>query len=362
LPADLLDKSVSVAEILVNTLFNATMTSSNPGGVCTCTRGGFAIICGAFATGITGITKHVSLLFALWQQVAKEGQRGGNFTDAHELVCVEAMLETVVAFLRYCSELLLSVPDALSRTSLLLEDVLPLLLPDGRLGKTEAIPAAIGHLDGAKAAILESFAWLPPGSYPMVADSVFEFAATHVQKAIEKDVACSILRSLVSSEDVVLDATSLCRATTFGQVGGARDLENDIITLKSEVASHNDREAVIHLLKNSKETMSDKTNFHGSEVLGVIISENSSEKAPTPLHEVGTWRRPAMPSNCAKVRLIDASIQAFAATFTLKSGKEQQDALQLLESLLPPPHLSGQRSALVDQARRGKVSFLVGWN
>ena len=356
LQVEMLDTSVSVAEILVNSLFNETMTANNPGGVCTCVKGGFSIICGAFATGAAGITKYISLLFGLWQKVIKEGTRGGRFTDAHELVCVEALLESAVAFLRYGSELLLSVPDALSRTSLLLEDILPLLFPTGRLGKTQSIPAAVGHLDSAKAAILEAFSWLPPGSYPMVADDVFGFAAANIQRAIENQVSCSILRSLVSNEDVVLDVTTFSRAASPGQVGGAQDLENDIITLKSEPASHNDRESVIHLLKNTKQMRPDDLEFRGSQVLGMIVAEHSSEEPPTALHEVGTWRRPAMPSCSAKVRLVDASIQAFAATFALKSGKEQQNALQMLESLLPSAHIPIPRATLADQSRRGKVS------
>lgn len=359
LPIELLNMAVSVAEVLVNTMFNEKMTNTNPGGVCTCVRGGFGIICGAFATGTSGVTNHLTLVFGLWQKIAKEGQRGGKFADAHELVCVEAMLESAVAFLRYCSELLLSVPDALSRTSLLLEEVVPLLFPSGRLGKTQSIQAAVSHLDSAKAAILEAFAWLPPGSYPMIADSVFEFAAANIQYSIESEVSCSILRSLVSTEDAILDATNFSRASCPGQAGGAEDLENDIIALQSQPASHSDRESVIHLLKNTKQMRPNDVEFRGSQVLGMIIAENSAEKPPTALHEVGTWRRPAMPSCSAKVRLVDASIQAFAATFTLKSGKEQQYALQMLESLLPPAHLTTSRSALTDQNRRGKVGLLL---
>ena len=61
----------------------------------------------------------------------------------------------------------------------------------------------------------------------MIADSVFGFAASHIQLSIQNDVTCSILSSLISKEDAILDAVSFGRATTFGQVGGARDLENN---------------------------------------------------------------------------------------------------------------------------------------
>ena len=355
LPTELIDRSLSVAEILANTLFNEIVTGSNPGGTCDCVKGGFAIICGSFAAGVEGIKKHIPMIFSLWQKLVKGGSRAGHFEDADELVCVKAMLESVVAFLRYSSELLLTVPDALAKTCVLLEEILPWLFPDGKLGRTQKIRAAASHLDSAKAAILEAFAWLPPGSYPMVADSVFDFSASNIQTAIANEISCSILRLLVSNEDVILDSMSFSRATNPGQVGGAIDLENDLITLTAEIASHSDRESVLHLLKNTGSIDVHDSEFLGSQVLGTIVVEDSTERAPTPLHEVGTWRRPVIPSCSAKVRLVDASIQAFAATFTLKSGKEQQMALQMLESFLPPAHLQSQRSGVTDQGRRGKV-------
>ena len=77
----------------------------------------------------------------------------------------------------------------------------------------------------------------------MIADSVFGFAASHIQLAIQNDVTCSILPSLISKEDAILDAISFDRARKVGQVGGARDLERDIIALTSEVAHHGDRES-----------------------------------------------------------------------------------------------------------------------
>lgn len=349
LPTSLLDKAVSVAEILVNTLFNDIMCNANPGGVCTCVRGGFGILCACLATGTGGTLKHIDLIFSLWQKVVKEGQRGGNFKDAHELVCTEAMLQNVVCFLRYCSELLLSVPDALSKTTFVLEGVLPLLSQKGRLGQTEGIAAAQSHLYGAKAAILEAFSWLPPGSYPIAADDVFAFAAGHIQRAVEADTICSVLQSMLSKEDKILDATTFSRATRPGQAGGANDLENDIITRLSETAAHNDRESVFSILKTPSISEPSTSDFLRSEILGFVLASEVTQKPPTALHEVGTWRIPVMPSCSSKVRLVDSSIQAFAATFTLKSGKEQQHALQMLEALLPPVHLQ------TEQGRRAKV-------
>lgn len=102
------------------------------------------------------------------------------------------MLVSFVSFLKNCPELLLSVPDALNRSTLLLENVFPLVSPGGRLGEESENPAVASRLDSAKASILEAFAWLPPGSYAFAADQVFSFAAFHIQVSdIVKD--CSFI-------------------------------------------------------------------------------------------------------------------------------------------------------------------------
>jgi len=190
----------------------------------------------------------------------------------------------------------------------------------------------------------------------MIADSVFGFAASHIQSAIQNEVACSILPSLISEEDTILDAVSFDRATKFGQVGGARDLGRDIITLTSEVAHHGDRESAFSFLgkRNAEKKYEDEA-FLGSQVLGLLDCERH-EKAVTVLHQIGTWRKPVNPSCATRIRLVDAAIQSFASTFALRSGKEQQDAMDILHSLLPPVYFqNGRNVGSTDQDRTGKV-------
>ena len=128
------------------------------------------------------MSSHIAGFFRLWQASAKHAEEGTrHFNESHDLSCVDAMLASFVAFLKNCSELLLSVPDALNRSTLLLENVFPLVSPGGRLGDESANPAVASRLDSAKASILEAFAWLPPGSYAFAADQVFSFAALHIQ-------------------------------------------------------------------------------------------------------------------------------------------------------------------------------------
>jgi hypothetical protein len=131
-------------------------------------------------------------------------------------------------------------------------------------------------------------------------------------------------------------------------------LENNLITLTSEVAHHGDRESAFCFLgkRNGKKKHDDES-FLGSHVLGLLHSEKS-EKPPTVLHEVGTWKPPVHPNCATKIRLVDAAVQAFASTFALRSGKEQQNAMDILQSLLPPVYFQNNARA-ADQDRTGKV-------
>jgi hypothetical protein len=362
LPVETLDTVMSVSEILTSSLFNDVTTNGNPSATCTSVRAGFGLISAVLTTGPSAITKHIALIFGVWQKVSKTGQRGKTFTPDHELICIESMLISIVSFLKNCSELLLSIPDALSRTSLILEELLPLFFSNARLGRSPENPAAASRLDSAKAAILEAFSWLPPGSYPMIADTVFNFAAGHIQIAIESNVTCSLMHSLVSNEDSILDSVTLARAKSPGQIGGAKELENDIIARTSEAAHHGERESAFYFFQPSHcEVGGTQEEFLGSQILGMVARDGKEEKAPTVLHEVGTWRRPAVASCCAKIRLVDAAVQAFAATFSLKGGGEQQAAIEMLESLVRPVQFQGARTmgvsaSLADQDRRGRQS------
>jgi hypothetical protein len=362
LPTGLLSTALSAAEILISCQDNEVMTKANPGAACNCVRAGYGIICGALTAGSEAVTPHIANMFGLWQKSHKSASTGGAFfTLDHDLICLDAMISSVVVFLSHCSDLLLAVPDALSRTTLMLEEVLLLFLPGGRLGNTPTTPAAASRHESTKAFIMEAFAWLPPGSFPMAADGVFSLAATHIQSLTEEEVTCSILSSLVNKEDGILDARSMSRARRVGQVGGARDLEETVIWLTSDTAHPGERESVLHFRATASQSNRDGLHeLRGSTVLDFISFDSEDAGPPTPLHEVGTWRKPMEPFCSTKVRLVDASIQAFAATFGMKGGKEQQAAVDALETLVPPflaqlARVIGVNSALTESERRTKV-------
>lgn len=140
---------------------------------------------------------------------------------------------------------------------------------------------------------------------------------------------CSILDSLVSSEDKLIEAHSVERAVGPGQVGGSTTLDNNISIRSSDIVHHNERESVMHLLAWRKMfRMSSHDN-----ILSLYLREGDENSIPTPLHEVGTWQTPPDPTGTSKVRLLDTSIHVFAATFGLQDGHTQSEALRMLETV-----------------------------
>lgn len=336
LPSRLVDEAVTVAATLIELQFHDQVSKTSPGAMCMCVISGFTILSGVLKSGPTLVAQHMPLLVRAWQKACECATTGTYLQPRHDLFCMDALLGSVVVFLKYCSELLLTIPEALSNVEMLLENSLQLLLPKGRLGKLGSNPAVAGRYDRAMASLLESFAWLPSGSFPLAADDVFSFAAQKIKASIEEDIMCSLLYSIVNKEDSLLDSKTCSRGKRIGQVG-AEGLEETIAVLTSEAVGHGEREAVIHLLSTSEHVcLSEVKPHHDSAILEAFALDAEVSKPPTPLHDIGSWRCPLDPSMSSKVRLIDAAIQAFAATFGLKSGQEQQEVIDVLESLVPP--------------------------
>ncbi|GKY98505.1 hypothetical protein MPSEU_000807600 [Mayamaea pseudoterrestris] len=336
LPVSFVGSAITVAESLVAMHFNNQAAKSNPGALCMCAIAGFTIIAGALTTGPTMIAPHTPFLMQAWQKACTSSGEDAGLQPRHDLFCVDAMLASLVAFLKFCPDLLLTIPEALSTIVVLLENVLQLLLPTGRLGGMAMNPAVAGRYERALASLLEAFAWLPSGSFPMAADEVFKLAARNIKAAFDGNITSSILDSLVNNEDSLLTSKTLCRASSTGQSGGADELEETLAILTSECVGYGEREAVMHLMSSHDVSiLPTGWTSTGSAILENFARENKESKPPTPLHDVGSWRCPLDPSASSKTRLVDAAIQAFAATFGLKSGHEQQEVVEMLESLVP---------------------------
>ena len=367
-PRSAISDVLKVAEMLISSQFNELLTTSSPSNVCSLVRAGFAILSGVLTTGPDAVEAHMSEIVSAWKKAGNAAINGGkNMSPAQDLLCVESALSSVTVFLKYCSELLLIIPEALSQVSMLLEDIFPLLQANGRLANTSNDPDARILVENATATLFEAFAWLPSGSFPLVADEVFSFAEEQIQKSVEEGVVCSILDSLIAKQDNMLDSKPFCRTGKDSKLFGSRDFEDSANLVSGDIAMCSERESVYHLQSDipAQPISEREAPFCGSAILDYFVNDNDTDnKPPTPLHEVGTWRRPVDPSCSSRVRLVDAAIQAFSATFGLKDGKEQQGAMNLLELLLPQSlcHFArtiGISPTSTEPEKRSKVSFVL---
>uniref|UniRef100_A0A7S1Z2J4 Uncharacterized protein n=1 Tax=Ditylum brightwellii TaxID=49249 RepID=A0A7S1Z2J4_9STRA len=151
---------------------------------------------------------------------------------------------------------------------------------------------------------------------------------------------------LVTDEDKFLDSHPFCRANAAGQVGGAEKVDENLVALTSEAAHHGEREAVLNFLswKRKIRTEDYTVDVLESPILDLSQTQEERSNPPTPLHEVGTWKEPSSPATASKIRLLDAAIHAFAATFGMQDGRTQERAILMLEELLMASFNQGSRT------------------
>jgi hypothetical protein len=141
LPRSSLASVLEMAEILVSSQFNELLSSSNSSMVCSFVRAGFAVISGVLTTGPDAVEAHMSQVVNAWKKTVRAAKDGcKRMSPAQDLSCIESALTSIAVFLKYCSELLLIIPEALSQISMFLEEIFPLLQATGRLGTSAIEP------------------------------------------------------------------------------------------------------------------------------------------------------------------------------------------------------------------------------
>ena len=295
-------------------------------------RAGYCIISGALTMGVKPTVLHFRAIFGIWAKSAA-------FIDGDlkrlgfDVSCLDPFVNSIVVFLRESAELLLSIPDALNRTTQILEKVLPVIMGYSQLEKTENNHSISSRLDSAKAAIMEAFSWLPQGSFPLVADSVFSFASRQIKVGVENGYPCGLLPHLLSEEDNLLDLRCYTRATSMRHTHGSVVIDDTLEVSSSDYITHSQRESVLHFTKAME--MEPCHSLSTTPIRDMLISPaNKPPKVPTPLHEVGTWREPATPSISSKERLMNSAVHVFAATFGLQGSHQQITALNSMEDSL----------------------------
>ena len=314
--------------------------------MCTCARAAYTNLAALLSLGPAFAKKHVGTFFSLWQKSVEHAKKGRpNFEQLHDLICLDACLQSILSFTRNCPSLLLDVPDALTRTSLLLESMLAVVSGKGHLANPTK-PSAISRLDIIKASLMEAFSWMPPGSFPAAADLLFGWACDHIKIGSEAMVKCSLLAVLLDSEDSVLDVTSYSSARIISEVGEDSTMLDTLAFKQAAVIDHAEREALLHgkPFFRSKEAAASsfsstsagsRSGFNGSGYVSV---------PPTPMHAAGNWKAPPSPFGSSSVRLIDSCIHVFAALFGLQDSKNQVKAITLLSTMLPAGFSGGKSS------------------
>ena len=101
---------VGISEILILCQFDEKITQSNPGAACTCVRAGYAILSAVVSCKYSA-QQHIERIAKCWTRTTKcLVDVAKHFSMAHKVICLEAVLTSIVAFLRFSSDLLLNIP------------------------------------------------------------------------------------------------------------------------------------------------------------------------------------------------------------------------------------------------------------
>lgn len=107
---------ISAAEKLVRVHLDELLTENNPVACCVCIRSGLLLLASTLTIG-PDFGLHLEN-FRLWRIVLR---MPNHYVLLHRLMCLDPLLLSVLNFLKYCPDLLLSVLDALIKSTLMLE-------------------------------------------------------------------------------------------------------------------------------------------------------------------------------------------------------------------------------------------------
>lgn len=333
LPSELLDIILAVADNLISCQGSAKLVANNPGSLILCVRSGYNIISGVLSIGPNATIPHVSTFFNIWTRSANFTDETNNKLEPHQSIsCIESFITSIVVFLQNNADLLISVPDTLRRISQILEKIFPIISGYSQISNGDGMSLATTRLDNAKAAIMEAFAWLPSGSFPLISDGVFSFASRQIQVESKNGTMCTILPSLLSNEDDLLEYRLSTQVNECGQFLMV-ELEENLEFLNSTCIGLSEREAVIHLLINQQKGA---LNIDSRSQPVPKCQQELSKKTPTSTHPhaVEFWLPPPVPSRCAKVRLLNISVHLFSRLFGLQGGHQQTSAVTMLKDMM----------------------------
>jgi hypothetical protein len=175
-----LESLVSAAIALIEREFDSQLSRRETMGVlCTCVRAGWYLMAACFCFGESQLFKLLKPLLATWKRSldrvavslkAATTKSPTSFEPTHELVCMDASLGCLLSLVRCSPQLFFKEPVVLQHITSILRRILELVRPGkGKLATNASVQASKQgkfRLNLVSAELLETYAWLPPGSYP----------------------------------------------------------------------------------------------------------------------------------------------------------------------------------------------------
>ncbi len=363
-PSSLKEKVLELGESLVMTQFpedeNSALTSPNRNGrgpssiglICTCVRTGWTILASLFPHGGQDEGKYFTRLYPLWERSvssAKEGYKGAlALADTtQELIFLDASMRALLCFTRCCLGTVQSVPGALDQIIHLLDDTMDAV--SGRLNRPGK-PQGIVCRTVLKTTLMECFSWLPPGSFPSTCERLFSWGLDHVSVYNDNGIASSLLSIFLNSQDDVLNLPpTTSEMIALNSVPPTTEYERFNSSLGMHVLVHG-----VPIRYHERDILlcsGPMWPYIGGNYSSIGAGERESGFLPfdptvykhapgyvanprTPLH--GThWLRPATPVASINVRLIDAAVTIFGATFGYVDAVAQAKAIDHIVDMLP---------------------------
>eukprot|EP00752_Nemacystus_decipiens_P013802 g12254.t1 len=337
------------------------------GVVCSCVRTGWSLMSSLFCVGEEWAEGKADRLMELWALCmtgagtgtlrAAQNQSLRGLDTAHELILLDASTRALLWFLRSCPNTLCMAPDRLALALNLMESAVDAV--EGRL-KSPLKKQGVICRTLLKALLMECFAWLPPNTFPSSSARLFKWSLDHLKMYTLNDVQSSLLPELLHPDDAVLSVASSAKVPMSSGVGSLVEGEDSdrvlaqVALVSGVTIGPQERDAMVcsaevwagrgpsPARKRRDLENSPPTPLHASSSRTQTTPPSSSSDAFAPGAGggaggavAGGWRRPLPSSASINVRLLDAAVQVFAASFGQQTEESKLEGVSGLVEALP---------------------------
>ena len=264
----------------------------------------------------------------------------GNINNdlLYELMSVEAALVCLSTLLWFC-------PEALIYDENCLVNIVDGLENAFRAVKGKYQPKFRGHFRfrALHVILLESFAWLPPGSFPNSCQQLFVEALRVFRDSISAAHESTCLSEFVNEEFAILNAAGLSKPPLTASTEVPLTETLMMLKLESNSVALQKKESEAFLASFTKDIR--WSDFH---------------RAPL---QPSMWAEPSPPCAHIESRTVDASIALLAATFGHQTNEYQEKAMQLFSQAVAQFLKSGNSlgifSSEEERKRKEKKGYIT---